>query len=435
MALKYRELLAYIESLPQGERISVRKIAQSKNVSQGTAYRAIKEAEDKGLVKTILRVGTIRLDDALARKIEELTFAEVQHIVEGEILGGAEGLDKTLKSFLIAAMELEDAAKYIESGHLVIVGNRLNIQNYALTNNAPVLITGGFAATKEIIALANQKKLPVISTAYDTFTTASLINRAINERMVQKKILLVEDILITEVHVLCHKDLVAQWYSLLRNTGHTRFPVVDEAHKVVGMITAKNIAEAKENQKIQSVMSQNPITIHPKTSIAQASHQMLSRGIELLPVVDESDYLLGIITREDVIGAFHRLQKQPQMGEAWEDRILNSLKITYQQKHVCLEGEVKGFMLNQLGVMSSGVLSFIFCHLGGISAQSIIKVRGEVGNIHLHFLQPLPLNKKFYLRASILESGKQGSLLEMKLFLAGEPNLAGFASAWVKQGM
>ncbi|BDP85137.1 hypothetical protein EfmAA610_23470 [Enterococcus faecium] len=46
MATKHDLILEYIESLPVGNRISVRSIAKELNVSEGTAYRAIKDAEN-----------------------------------------------------------------------------------------------------------------------------------------------------------------------------------------------------------------------------------------------------------------------------------------------------------------------------------------------------------------------------------------------------
>ena len=46
MATKHDLILAHIESLPVGDRISVRGIAKDLGVSEGTAYRAIKDAEN-----------------------------------------------------------------------------------------------------------------------------------------------------------------------------------------------------------------------------------------------------------------------------------------------------------------------------------------------------------------------------------------------------
>ena len=107
MATKHEQILQYINSLPVGERISVRQIAKEMGVSEGTAYRAIKDAENKGYVSTIERVGTIRIEKKRKENIEKLTYAEVVNIVDGQVLGGREGLHKTLNRFVIGAMKLE----------------------------------------------------------------------------------------------------------------------------------------------------------------------------------------------------------------------------------------------------------------------------------------------------------------------------------------
>ena len=46
-------------------------------MSDGTAYRAIKEAENRGLVETRPRSGTVRVKSKKVA-IERLTFAELQ---------------------------------------------------------------------------------------------------------------------------------------------------------------------------------------------------------------------------------------------------------------------------------------------------------------------------------------------------------------------
>ena len=62
MATKHEQIIQYIETMPVGEKLSVRTIAKNLNMSEGTAYRAIQDAENIGLVSTIVRVGTIRLE-------------------------------------------------------------------------------------------------------------------------------------------------------------------------------------------------------------------------------------------------------------------------------------------------------------------------------------------------------------------------------------
>ena len=67
---KHEQIIKYIESLSVGHKISVRQIAKDLNVSEGTAYRAIKEADNQGLVASIDRVGTVRIERNLENKLK-----------------------------------------------------------------------------------------------------------------------------------------------------------------------------------------------------------------------------------------------------------------------------------------------------------------------------------------------------------------------------
>jgi len=195
MTTKHEQIIRHIISLNIGNRISVRQIAKELNVSDGTAYRAIKEAENQGLVSTIERVGTIRIERKKKENFDRLTFAEVVNIIDGQVLGGRDGLYKTLNKFIIGAMELDPMMQYTEADSLLIVGNREEAHELAIKKGAAVLITGGFETTDDIKQLANDKELPIISTSYDTFTVAAMINRAIYDQLIKKEIIFVEDIL------------------------------------------------------------------------------------------------------------------------------------------------------------------------------------------------------------------------------------------------
>lgn len=184
---KHEQLLQHIEQLKIGTKISVRKLAKAMGVSEGTAYRAVKEAENLGIVITKERIGTVRVEKKPRNISDQLTFGDVVDIVEGHVLGGGEGLDKTLHKYVIGAMKIDAMARYIDAGSLLIIGNRDNAHSLALEQGAGVLVTGGFGTSREVKALADKLALPIISSRHDTFTVASMINRAIFDRLIKKK--------------------------------------------------------------------------------------------------------------------------------------------------------------------------------------------------------------------------------------------------------
>ena len=143
---KHQEILSYLEELPVGKRVSVRSISNHLGVSDGTAYRAIKEAENRGIVETRPRSGTIRVKSQKVA-IERLTFAEIAEVTSSEVLAGQEGLEREFSKFSIGAMTEQNILSYLHDGGLLIVGDRTRIQLLALENENAVLVTGGISGS------------------------------------------------------------------------------------------------------------------------------------------------------------------------------------------------------------------------------------------------------------------------------------------------
>lgn len=192
---KHEQIINYITDLPIDSKLSVRRISRDLNVSNGTAYRAIKEAENRQLVKTIDRVGTIRVESYPSKDLKQLTIRHVVQLANCKIWGGRQGLDRQVRKFIIAAMQEEAVLTYLAPETVMLVGDREDIQEIALQHNCAVIITGGFEPTPAIIALANERNIPVMTVNFDTFSTATIINKAMIERSIQQDIVLVEDIL------------------------------------------------------------------------------------------------------------------------------------------------------------------------------------------------------------------------------------------------
>ena len=422
MLTKHEQIIAHIRSLNVGEKISVRGIAKTLKVSEGTAYRAIKEAELQGYVSTIGRVGTIRIEKKRKANIENLTFAEVVNIVEGTVIGGRAGLHKTLNKFVIGAMELEAMMRYVEAGSLLIVGNRIEAQRLALEQGAAVLITGGFDTTEEVKQLADRLKLPIISSSYDSFTVASIINRAIYDRLIKKEIMLVEDVLIPikDTYYLTLDDQVQDWHALSERTGHGRFPVVDGQRKVLGVVTTKDVIGQAAELPLDKVMTKNPICVTAKTSVASAAHIMVWEGIELLPVIDAHRILVGIISRQDVLKAMQLIQKQPQIGETFEDLITTSFEEVRQGNEFYIKGEITPQMTNHMGTISNGVLTTILTFAANRALNRLRKGDLVVENMGLYFLKPVQIENEIEIHPHVLELSRKFGKVDIEVFHEGQ---------------
>lgn len=424
MTTKHEQILQYIQGLPIGDKISVRQIAKDLSVSEGTAYRAIKEAENRGFVSTIERVGTIRIEQKRKENIERLTFAEIVNIVDGQVLGGKSGLYKTLNKFVIGAMEVEAMMRYTEAGNLLIIGNRIKAQKSALQRGAAVLITGGFDTADDVKKLADELELPIISTSYDTFTVATLINRAIFDQLIKKEILLVEDILIPreKTYYLKINDPVQKWYELNEQYRHSRFPVVDDELKVAGMVTSKDVINEDHLRPIEKVMTKQPVTVTMKTSVASASHIMIWEGIELLPVVDDQNQLLGIISRQDVLKSLQTIQRQPHVGETIENLIFSHLHKNNDNDgdRLSYAFDVTPQMTNQHGTISYGVLTSIIIESVHQLVRNLKKGEIVVESMSIYYLKPVQIENNINIRPKILEIGRKFGKVEVEVYSKDE---------------
>ncbi|MBS4199964.1 CBS domain-containing protein [Bacillus sp. FJAT-49732] len=417
MSTKHEQIIRHIDSLPIGEKISVRQIAKVLKVSEGTAYRAIKDAENKGYVSTIERVGTIRIERKKKDNIEKLTFAEIVNIIDGQVLGGKAGLHKTLTKFVIGAMKIDAMMRYTGAGNLLIVGNRTEVHEHALRAGAAVLITGGFDTSDAVKRLADELELPIISTSYDTFTVATMINRAIYDQLIKKEIILVEDILTPPDKSACMtvKDTVRDWYNKKKETNHSRFPVIDSNQKVLGMVTGKDVIGQDELLSIDKVMTKNPLTVGVKTSVASVAHMMIWEGIEVLPVVNEQHRFEGIISRQDVLKALQMIQRQPHVGETIDDTVSKQLSAWENTGDTSFLFEVTPQMTNQIGTISYGVFTSIVVEAANRIFRQQKKGELAVENMTIYFLKPAQMESVLTVQPKILEAGRKFGKVDVEV--------------------
>lgn len=87
---------------------------------------------------------------------------------------------------------------------------------------------------------------------------------------------------------------------IAENEGHSGFPVCT-GRDVQGIVTARDLLLARDEDPIFTVMNENLIVAHPEMDITDAARVILRSGIQKLPVVDDADHLVGIISNADVV--------------------------------------------------------------------------------------------------------------------------------------
>ncbi|MCC3375912.1 DRTGG domain-containing protein [Cohnella sp. REN36] len=420
---KHEQLLQYIRDLPVGTRISVRQMAKEREVSEGTAYRALKEAEQIGYVSTKERIGTVRVDKRRRSHPEQLTFAEVLEIVQGSLLGGEEGLSKTLHKFVIGAMELDEMAGYIDAGSLLIVGNRENAHRLALAHGAGVLVTGGFGTGGDVKQLADERKLPILTCRHDTFTVASMINRAMYDRLIKRKIMMIADLVEPSARAgsLKQSATVADFLKTSAETGFSRFPVVDEWNRVVGMITSKDVVGSAAGQSVDKLMTRRPMTVTMNTPIASAAHRMVSEGIELLPVVDRQRKLAGVVSRAELLRAMQFANRPQQLGETFDALVWAGFSERRDEAgRLLFTGLATPQMSGPLGTLSEGVLTMLMQQAAAKATDELGRREHMLENMTTYFLRTIAIDATLTVQPLLIEASRRHVKMEVQVLQEGD---------------
>lgn len=106
---------------------------------------------------------------------------------------------------------------------------------------------------------------------------------------------------------------IEEAYHLFRDNNFNQMPVVDTEHKIVGLITIQGLLRFMlvDNEEVHFIadktvgdaMSKEVITADPVTDIRRVASAMLEYHLDGIPVVNETDQLIGIVSRSDIMRA------------------------------------------------------------------------------------------------------------------------------------
>ncbi|MFJ1967331.1 CBS domain-containing protein [Streptomyces sp. NPDC087903] len=104
---------------------------------------------------------------------------------------------------------------------------------------------------------------------------------------------------LSETDLMMHQATAADPYEPKRHAGLTA--LTPGARRQAAKGTARTAGE---------LMTRPPVTVHADDTIVQAARTMAQRRVERLPVLDEEDRLVGIVTRRELLQVFLRPDKE-----------------------------------------------------------------------------------------------------------------------------
>ena len=162
--------------------------------------------------------------------------------------------------------------------------------------------------------------IPFVTAAMDTVTESSMAiaiareggigvihkNMSIEEQARQVAIVKrAENGMIYDPVTIRRGSTVQEALSIMAEYHIGGIPVVDDDNHLVGIVTNRDLRfERCLDKSIDQVMtSENLVTTHQKTNLSEAAEILQENKIEKLPVVDKDNHLIGLITYKDITKA------------------------------------------------------------------------------------------------------------------------------------
>ena len=178
--------------------------------------------------------------DSRALSNARTQYKNIAETLDGTVVTGNEHAYFVRGKVIIATANPEYMTELVEMDDLVIVGAKKESQIRAMEANASCLVVGcGFEVDKDVISMAQKKDCVIITTAFDTFSIARLINQSmpIKEYMAKDSLVTFE-----------LDDYVADVRETMLKIRHRDFPVLDENGDYVGMISRRNLMSMQKKQ-------------------------------------------------------------------------------------------------------------------------------------------------------------------------------------------
>lgn len=202
-----------------------------------------KERKIEGLI-TIGDIATAYMDvyDSKILSTANTQYRNIVETLEGCLLIGSEDDYYNRGKVLIAAANPDLMEDYIEEGDLVILGNRYESQLCAIEMHAGcIIVCEGAKVSLTIRKLAEEHNCVVISTPYDTFTAARLINQSMPIQYFMKS----DNLTIFNV-----SERTEDIKEIMGQKRYRDFPIIDKDENYVGMISRRNLLNLKRKQLI-----------------------------------------------------------------------------------------------------------------------------------------------------------------------------------------
>ena len=208
--------------------------------------RSVPVTDSKGIL-----VGIVTVSDLAKRYFQELGMAnladmrvryrDIIAVIDAKVLVGGVESDFIKGEVRIAAGSLKTIQAHIKENDIVLIGDRHDetIIDCVKQGISVLIVTGDGRVSADVIEEAEKRGIFVLSTPYDTYTAARLINQCVPVRRIMHQ------------DPVCVKtlDLLSDIKGTMEETNYRNYPVVENG-RLVGIVSRDNLTMPERDRVI-----------------------------------------------------------------------------------------------------------------------------------------------------------------------------------------
>lgn len=119
--------------------------------------------------------------------------------------------------------------------------------------------------------------------------------------------MLIENLITRSAATVCQNDTVAHAAQIMKDRDVGSVVVVED-NKVVGILTDRDIVlrvgtdgHGSLEAPVSSVMTRMPLCLSANVDVEQCLERMEAHGVRRIPIVDDDDELIGVVSLDDIL--------------------------------------------------------------------------------------------------------------------------------------
>ena len=217
------------------------------DIMQENSIVSLPIRDKEGALEGLITIGDIAktymdTTDSYLLSRARTQYQKIAETIDGEVIEGNPHGYFIKGRVMVGTANPDKMKEYIEEDDMIIMGDREEDHLQAISQNVSCIIVGlGIQVSENVMKLAHEKDIIIISSPYDTFTIARLINQSIPVRYIMK----------TENLVTFNtEDFTDDIQDVMIKRRHRAFPVINKKGKCIGTISRRNFLGMHKKQVV-----------------------------------------------------------------------------------------------------------------------------------------------------------------------------------------